>query len=215
MKGVLQISVIVADAQPVFRLGMKSLLSTFPHLEVAGEAANTRELQQLSLRCRPDILILGYHPAFFNSAQLNQILLRWPECNTIVLADPQNTIHRQLTQAFPCHCMLPKECDGIQIHHAILSALQQNANSPTPTADGQLQSMPENGASLSLSQREVEIIRLVARGKTNKEIAAHLNLSHHTIHSHRKNILKKLGVRSALELTTYALKLGILQIENQ
>ena len=214
MKEGLQISVIVADAQPVFRLGMKSLLSTLGQVEIAGEASNTSELHQLSFLCQPDILILGFHPEFFNPVHLQPILLRWPACNTILLTGTDGSIQQSAIKGLPCHCMLPRECDGSQICQAVLSALRQHTPPPALSRDTLPPPEPEYPIiTPPLSEREVEIIRLVASGKTNKEIAYQLSLSHHTIHSHRKNILKKLGVRSALELTTYALKAGLLTID--
>ena len=62
-----------------------------------------------------------------------------------------------------------------------------------------------------LTERESEITALVAKGLTNKEIANQLCLSHHTVHSHRKNIIKKLGVSSVSELTLYALNVGLIE----
>jgi len=63
----------------------------------------------------------------------------------------------------------------------------------------------------SLTSRETEIARMLAKGNTNKEVAEEIHLSPHTVHTHRKNIMKKLGVRSASELTIYALSIGLIE----
>jgi DNA-binding NarL/FixJ family response regulator len=69
---------------------------------------------------------------------------------------------------------------------------------------------PENCEPTSLTERENEITALIASGFTNKEIGEKLHLSHHTVHTHRKNILKKLGIKSVSELTVYAMSVGLI-----
>jgi DNA-binding NarL/FixJ family response regulator len=69
----------------------------------------------------------------------------------------------------------------------------------------------ENCEPTVLTERESEITALIASGLTNKEIAEELHLSHHTVHTHRKNIIKKLGVKSVSELTVYAMNVGLIE----
>lgn len=215
-----QISVVLADAQSVFRMGLHALLAHHPEIKVLGEAGSSRELIPLLVQHKPDILILDYNPNYFNGDEIAKCLAQGPGCKVIIISSQDKKWNIFKSLEFNVYCYLTKECGTGDIHRAIKS-----------TAKGEkffcnfiLDVLLENNLSINnaqkkndtcqtnvLTERELEITRLIATGKKNKEIADELNLSPHTVHSHRKNILKKVGVSSALELTTYALKMGIFE----
>lgn len=109
---------------------------------------------------------------------------------------------------------LTRECDQDEIIHAVFSICKGENFYCNKVLDLILNKSQhegeENCEPMVLSERENEVTALIARGLTNKEIGEKLHLSHHTIHTHRKNILKKLGVRSVSELTLYAMNVGLL-----
>ena len=110
---------------------------------------------------------------------------------------------------------LTRECDEDEIKHAVFSIAKGEKFYCNKVLDMILNKdhseEEDNCEPTVLSNRENEIVALVANGLTNKEIGEKLHLSHHTVHTHRKNILKKLGVGSVSELTIYALKMGLIQ----
>lgn len=110
---------------------------------------------------------------------------------------------------------LTRECDEDELIHAIFAVTSGEKFYCNKVLDIILETRdtPDCNATI-LTERESEITALVAKGLTNKEIANQLCLSHHTVHSHRKNIIKKLGVSSVSELTLYALNVGLIESQN-
>lgn len=211
-----EIKIVLADAQPVFRVGMRKLLEKQPGLTIAAEAGNTGELLPALLTHHPDILILDINPQYFDINKLSEILTEKIFCKVIILSSQQQEWNTFRTLAFNVYCYLTKECGIHDIIKAIGSAsrgekffcsyivniLMREKLSETDDHTGHIPTC--------LTEREKEITKLVSEGKVNKQIAAMLNLSPHTIHTHRKNIMKKLGLHSAVELSNYAKQTGIL-----
>lgn len=110
---------------------------------------------------------------------------------------------------------LTKQCDEDEITHAVFAIAKGEKFYCNKVLDiilnKQFSKEEEDCAATMLTERENEITTLVASGLTNKEIGEKLCLSHHTVHTHRKNILKKLGVKSVSELTLYAINVGLIQ----
>ena len=107
---------------------------------------------------------------------------------------------------------LTRQCDAAEITHAIFAITKGEKFYCNKVIDIALNKEfdPENCEPTSLTERENEITTLIASGLTNKEIGEKLHLSHHTVHTHRKNILKKLGIKSVSELTVYAMSVGLI-----
>lgn len=109
---------------------------------------------------------------------------------------------------------LTRQCDVAEITHAIFSIVKGEKFYCNKVIDiilnKQFTTEEENCEPTALSERENEIAALVASGMTNKEIGEELHLSHHTVHTHRRNILKKLGINTTSELTVYAMNVGLI-----
>jgi DNA-binding NarL/FixJ family response regulator len=214
------IRIMLADAQPVFREGIKSILTGKEKPFIIREAGNTRELSPALQIFKPDILILDYNPAYFDHGQLHNMLLVIPACKVIIISNQKKrkTILKSLE--LNVHGYLTKECSMRDIRKAVSAALYGEKFFCTFVldvllADKKLPSKPalvvvnppepDNG----LTGREMEIIRRIAAGKANKEVASEMNLSPHTVHTHRRNIMKKLQLHSAVELYSFAMKNGL------
>ena len=113
---------------------------------------------------------------------------------------------------------LTRECDEDEIIHAIFAIAKGEKFYCNKVMDIILnkQYNPEdnNCEPTTLTQRETEITALIAKGMTNKSIAEQLHLSPHTVHTHRKNILRKLGINSVSELTLYAINIGLIESDS-
>lgn len=107
---------------------------------------------------------------------------------------------------------LTRQCDEAEIIHAIFAIAKGEKFYCNKVIDIALNKdfNAENCEPTSLTERENEITALIASGLTNKEIGEKIHLSHHTVHTHRKNILKKLGIKSVSELTVYAMSVGLI-----
>jgi len=210
------INLVLADAQPVFRAGIKSLLAAHEDLHVICEAGNTTELLPALKLYKPDILILDYNPSYFNGEELATVLLEQPDCKVIIISSQEKKWNIFKSLEFNVYCYLTKECGTQDVYTAIRAAAKGEKFFCTFILNILLgdKTVPVKTKSHQpgcLTERECEIVKLVAQGKVNKEIASELHLSPHTIHTHRKNIMKKLGLHPAVELANYAKTTGIVQ----
>jgi len=209
------ISVVIADYQPVFREGIKSLLSHENEFSVVYEAGNTADLIR-GLSLEPDILILDFNPFYFDEVRLTSALSSIPSCKVIIISSQDKKWNIFKSLEFNVYCYLTKECSAQEI----IKAVQMASNGEKFFCSFILDVLLKHNLVHSplkdyafpgcLSEREIEIVKLIAQGKINKEIARELYLSPHTVHTHRKNIMKKLGVHSAVELTNFAKENGLL-----
>jgi DNA-binding NarL/FixJ family response regulator len=218
------IRIILADAQPVFREGIKSILAGEKNHYIIQEAGNTKELTSSLKLFKPDILILDYNPVYFDYGQLSIVLSDVPRCKVIIISSQKKKRHILKTLELNVYSYLTKESKGSDIQKAISAAihgekffgtfivdvlLADRRSTPKPI----MAAAAEVPGEIGLTSREIEIIRSIASGKVNKEIASALNLSPHTIHTHRRNIMKKLNLHSAVELYGFAVQKGILKSE--
>jgi len=219
MNKTVPIRIMLADAQPVFREGIKSILTGKEKSFIIREAGNTRELSAALPVFKPDILIFDYNPVYFDHGQLHPMLSVIPACKVIIISSQKKKKNILKSLALNVHGYLTKESSSNDIRKAINAALHGEKFFCTFIVDILLEDKkvppkpaivvdppePEN----SLTSREIEIIRRIAAGKANKEVAAEMNLSPHTIHTHRRNIMKKLQLHSAVELYSFAMKNGL------
>lgn len=208
-------NIILADPQPVYRRGLKSLLTDIPYWNVVGEASRTRELvEQLQLH-QPNLLIIDYSKAFFDAKELARCLDNLPSCKVILLSSRTKDWSTFKFLEFSVHSYLTKECTIQDLKQTIDLALRGERFYCNFIVELLLKEKPElvpaqGIVSKCLTDREIEIAKLVAQGKVNKVIASELHLSPHTIHTHRKNIMKKLGLHSAVELASYVNEAGLI-----
>ena len=209
------ISVVIADAQYLIRLGLKHLLNEVPHIYIVAEAANHRQLEKAVTKHEPDVVILDYNkPLSFSIDNVAAIKELSAATNVLVISADDTKDHIFKALKLGVNSFLTKECDKKEIidaiHatakgekffcHKILEIIIEKHLSPPST---------QNCAPSKLTTREIEILQLIAEGVTTKEIAYQLNLSTHTIYTHRKNIMKKLGLNSSSEMILYAVKSGM------
>ncbi|MCR6637571.1 MAG: response regulator transcription factor [Sporocytophaga sp.] len=207
--------IIIADAQPVFREGIKKILegdgeSGF----LIEEVGNTDEFDYTALQFRPDILIIDYNSQFFELNEIKRILSVLNDCRVIVFAglDKKGDIIKSLD--LNVYCYLMKDCGKRDILKAVTSTIQgEKFFCPfivdVIIADRHRVESNIDFTATALTIREKEIVKQISIGKTNKEIGDTLNISPHTVHTHRKNIMKKLQLHSAVELCNYAIQSGI------
>lgn len=204
------IRILLADAQPVFREGVRSLLVNQEKLYVIQEAGNTDELRHVLLSFDPDILILDNNPAYFSPEVISTVPAIIPSCKVIIISSQQAKAHILRSLELNVYCYLTKECGKQELQDAITGALQGRKQYASFIVDLLLDDRrnPTYTHNL-LTGQETAIVKQIASGKASKEIAAAMNLSPHTVHTHRKNIMKKLNLHSAVELTSFAIEKGL------
>lgn len=206
------ISIIIADSQFLIRLGLRHLLSSFPACEIIAEATNERQLLEQLKRMQPNIVALDYNqPNRFSPETIEKIRISSPRTNILVISadEDKKTIYQVLESGV--NSFLSKQCGEKEITDAVMATAHGEKFYCTNVLNHLLEkSFPKEDCSPTpLTPREIEIVRLVASGLIAKEIAGKLNLSTHTVYTHRKNIMKKLQIGTTSELVLYAVNEGI------
>ena len=212
-----QISVLIADDHTIVRSGVRLLLEAETDIRVVGEALNGREALELAESLQPDVVLMDITmPEMDGLEATKQLKTRFPHINVLVL-----TMHRSDDYFFE---MLKAGASGYILKGAKTSELIDAVrivqggevfiypSMAQKLVQGYLQLAKwENEGEPSLSPREKEIFRLLAEGYSNKEIAEKLVISPSTVHSHRGNLMDKLGLGNRRELIQYARKRGLIQ----
>lgn len=209
------ISVFIADSQDLTRFGLRHLIDNEKDLSLCGEAATADELFKSFKSETPDILILDYKTTGdFHINDINQIKSASPKTNILVITSDEDkkTIHDVLEKGV--NSFLTKECDQAEIKSAIYATAKGEKFFCGKILDiifekHYSKSNSEACEPTELTKREVEIVKLITEGLSTKEIADQLFLSHHTIYTHKKNVMKKLQIKSSSELILYAIDAGL------
>lgn len=210
------ISIAIADPQYLTRVGLRHILASQPHLRVIAESSNEADLL-LQLREQPtQVIILDYdHPGYFDHDTIHAIKSVSPKSNILIISDDhdKHSIYQVLENGI--HSFLTKDCHEEEIIDAVHATAKGEKFFCTRVLDYLLEksfgSKEENCSPTPLTPREIEIVKLTAKGLIAKEIANNLNLSIHTVYTHRKNILEKLALKTSSELVLYAVNHGIVE----
>ncbi len=212
-----RIRVLIADDHTIVRSGVRLLLEAEPDIEVVGEALDGQQALTLAETLRPDVILMDIAmPGMDGLEATRKIIALWPDIRVLVL-----TMHRTDDYFFE---MLKAGASGYVLKGAqtdeLINAIRVVAQGEVflypPVARKLVQDYLNRVAgnaqsSPSLSPRETEILRLMAEGCSNKEIAEELVVSPSTVHSHRSNLMSKLGLNSRRELIQYARDRGLLR----
>jgi DNA-binding NarL/FixJ family response regulator len=221
--GVAQKTVLIVDDHPMFREGIKAIVESNGTFEVAGEAGTAVDGLKMAEQLQPDLMVLDISLPDESGIALAKKMQQLPLETRIMFVSMHSTIH-YISEAFKAGARgyVAKQSasenllDGLRdiakggyfLDASISSTVIENIiNKPiktTPNADIDRK---------DLTRRELEIMKLLARGFSNQEIATKLSISSKTVSNHRANILKKLDIHSNLELVRYAAKLGLIDVE--
>jgi two-component system, NarL family, response regulator NreC len=199
------ITIVVADDHAVVRGGLRRLLEAEPDLQVVAEAGDVEETIARVAAHRPAILLLDLHmPGGGSLPALGAIRGASPETGILVLTMQDDPGFARESMLRGARGYVLKEAEEADLLHAVRAV-----------AAGGTYLQPELGArmvagSTSLTQREHEVLRLLALGHTNAEAAEKLHLSVRTVETHRANIQSKLGSTSRAELVRQALERGLI-----
>ena len=214
------IQIIVADDHKVMREGLRSLLEKQGDFEVVAEAEDGRTAVRLAGELEPDIIIMDVAMPDLNGIEATrQIINDSPDMKVVALSMyPDKRFVAEMLKAGASGYLL-KNCAFKELVNAIRIVTDNQIYLSPRIAGvvvgdyvGQL-SKKGSSAFSALTDREREVLQLLAEGKSTKQIASRLNLSTKTIDSHRQQIMKKLSIRSVAELTKYAVREGLTPLE--
>ncbi|MDC1451882.1 response regulator transcription factor [Vicingaceae bacterium] len=208
------LKILHANANVLMASGLNTILNKGGGIDSIDNAVDEQSLFTNLDEADYDLIVIDPLSSSerFTVATTLKLREKYPEKKVLIISDlhsPQNVLQilEKGVQGY-----LTRQCDEAEITHAIFAIAKGEKFYCNKVIDIALNKEfdPENCEPTSLTERENEITALIASGFTNKEIGVKLYLSHHTIHTHRKNILKKLGIKSASELTVYAMSVGLI-----
>jgi DNA-binding NarL/FixJ family response regulator len=212
------VRILLADDHVVMRNGLRLLLERQPHLQVVGEAADGRQAVALSESANPDVVIMDIAMPNLNGIEAaRQIVNRNPRTAIAILSmhSDESYVIRALKAGARAYLLKDSaEADLL----AAVRALTEGKSFFSPAiskilVEDYMRQLESRGAEDTyelLTNREREILQLLAEGRTNKEVANMLNLSLYTVETHRTHILQKLNLHSVPELILYAVRKGII-----
>jgi DNA-binding NarL/FixJ family response regulator len=205
-----QISVLLVDDHSLVRRGFRRMLEDEPDIHVIGEASDGLEAVNLARSLKPQVIVMDCALPEINGLQATRKILEFaPQTLVLMLSmHTEETWVRQAMEAGARGYVLKNALDL-----ELGSAIRRMVSGET-VLDGQL-SLQDNlkgERNSGLTAREVEILQLICDGKSNKEIAAHLNLSANTVAVHRANIMDALGIHKTAELVVYAIRNGLVNV---
>src|SRR3712207_3502365 len=208
------IRILITDDHGVVRQGLRMFLSLDPEMEVVGEATNGEEALALARDLKPDVVLMDLlMPVMDGIEATRAIRSELPEVEVIALTSVLDD--GSVTGAVRAGAIgyLLKDTDSDELGRAIKAAAEGRVHLAPQAAERLMREVraPENPE--ALTEREGEVLRLLARGKANKQIAGALSLSEKTVKAHVSAILTKLGVHSRTQAALYAVRTGLVSLE--
>lgn len=211
-----KLRVMVADDHAVVREGLRALINAQPDMEVVGEAGSGREAVSASGELAPDVVIMDLSMPEGGGVEATEQLKRsQPTVKVLALTIHEDENHLRETLQAGVSGYLHKRVAPSELTHAIRAIAAGGVYldpSLTHTVVGSYLG-PSNGPvpERALSEREAEVLKLIAWGHTNKEIAAKLEVSVKTVETYKTRLMEKLGFHSRVDIVRYALRQGWLK----
>ncbi|MFN7087228.1 MAG: response regulator [Burkholderiales bacterium] len=208
------VRILLADDHTIVRAGIRSLLESPGKYEVVAEASNGHEALELARALRPDIVLMDIAMPGVNGLEATATLTReLPDTRVIILSmHAGEDFVRQALRAGAAAYLL-KESATQELDLAIAAVMAGNAYlSPTVSRQvvaGYVGNTPDGKAAAALTPRQREVLKLVAEGKSTKEIAHLLGVSGKTVETHRAQLMERLGIRDVAGLVRYAIRTGL------
>ncbi len=210
-----RIRILIVDDHPLIREGLRAVLETQPDLELVGEACDGYEAVREALAVKPDVILMDLAlPRKDGIEAMREILRAAPGIKVLVLSNylEDEKVFGALKAGAKGYIL--KETGSQEVRQSV-----RNIYHGKSALDPAVQRMlvdhvagRDSGASLpgdDLTERELEVLRLMARGSTNSQIAAHLSVAEGTVRFHVSNILRKLGTQNRTQAVLYALQKGL------
>jgi DNA-binding NarL/FixJ family response regulator len=217
--------ILIADDHGLVRCGTRTLLQAHHRCwKIVGEAANGREAVEMAINLKPDVAIVDITMPDLDGVEVTrQIRESVPDVKVLVLTmhDSRQMVRRALDAGANGYLLKSDHTDYLP---KAVKAIAENKRFLTPAIreivlDGFInagnKTEDEKRAGLRITSRELEIIRLLAEGKSNKELSTQLGITVRTAETHRSNIMLKLGLHSLAELIHYAVRNEIISVRGQ
>ncbi|MBN1585881.1 MAG: response regulator transcription factor [Candidatus Omnitrophica bacterium] len=215
-----RITVLLADDHTIVRQGLRKLLEIESDIEVIGEAKNGREAVSLAKTLSPDVVLLDIAMPLLNGLEaLRQIHKAVPASKVLILSAHRDDAYIDQVMALGGSGYLIKQTSAQMLSMAIRK-VKEGLTFVSPEVEKRLRAMNQTVINKKgrikkkqcrLSEREAEVLQLVAEGKANKQIAAELSISIKTVEKHRQHLMEKLNIHDTAGLTRYAVETGAIE----
>jgi DNA-binding NarL/FixJ family response regulator len=210
--------ILIVDDHALFRAGLRALLLQDASLEVVGEAENGRDAILAVGELSPHLVLMDLTMPSMNGIEaITEIKRRNPDVRVLVMTLHKSEDHVHASLKAGAHGYILKDATQeeffVAVHSVLRGKTYLSMDVSAKVVSGYLGGGKTSGSSGvydSLTHREREVLKLVAEGKSNKDIAAFLNLSVKTVEKHRSNLMSKLDVHNASGLTAYAIARGLI-----
>jgi len=207
----MNISIIIADENDIVRAGLHQILQQSKSIVVKAVASNIVELQEALTKYKPNIVLIDYTSKGVDLKSISTIKQASQHTRIIGITNSptKEEVNSVLKKGIVSH--IKKDCSAQEIIESVL----ETANNVHFFCGEVLEVLKENKNeeeslnSVSLSGREIDVIKLISEGYTNAQIAVVLHISNHTVNTHRKNIMRKLGVGNTAGIVIYAVKTNL------
>ena len=197
------IKTILADDHKLFCDGLERVLNDSGHFLVVQKFYNGQTLLEKVHDLQPDLLIIDVEMPYINGFDaIKRIRLNNTAAKIVVLSMHEETVFSQEAYMLGADAYLNKSMESMQLIDSLLQTFNGAKLFPAASTSTKIES--------PFSDREHEILRLIASGKTSEQIAERLKISHLTVKAHRRNMMRKLNVNNAAELISRALEMGFL-----
>lgn len=212
------IKLLIADDHEIFRDGFKLMLTKFPYIILSGEAENGRQLIDLAEKIKPDVIITDIKMPVMDGIEATKKIIEILPCTGVIglsMFDEDDLIIDMLEAGAKGYLL--KNAGKEQIIEAVRTVYndepyycKNTSRKLTQMIAGSKFNPYKKIEKIDFSEREIEIIELICKEQTNKEIADKLFLSVRTVEGHRLKILEKMNVKNTVGLVVYAIKKGII-----
>ena len=214
-------TIVLAGDHFIVRQSLRALLEAEPDFRVIGEAGDGLETMPLVERLRPQVLVLDLlMPGLSGLEVARQVRQRAPETRVIVLSMHANEAYVLEALRHGAAAYVLKETSSAELVQAVRAVVAGGRYLSRPLSERALEAYVQRAEATpldlyeTLTTREREVLHLTAEGCSNTDIAARLSISPRTAETHRSNLMRKLGLQSQTELVRYALRRGIIPLEN-
>ena len=214
-----RIRVLVADDHPVVRKGLQTCLSRQESLRLIGEAADGNEALAKALELKPDVVLMDISMPYRDGVAVTEVLRKEaPQVKVLVLSMHSNKEYLFRIIQAGAHGYVSKEAAPDELLRAIETVYKGETFFSPQVAQAALHQLVNNGGKNDpfgqLTAREREVLVLIARGQSNKEIANTLGIGVRTIETHRERIMRRLDIHSVAGLTRFAIANGLVPLED-